>query len=99
MKSHIIAKLSVPVFLLFPILGSCSQDNNEDNNTSTTTSFISDANPARVLLAAVILASGDIEKALLDGLVTAADVDAATDAIKNGTLDSWRQRAETESGK
>jgi hypothetical protein len=49
-----------------------------------------------VLLAAILLATGDIEKALSDGLVTVADIDAATAAITNGTLDAWRERAEAD---
>jgi hypothetical protein len=85
------------MFLLIPTLANCSQDTNEISSTTTTT-FLSDANPTRVLLAAVILATGDIEKAIIEGLVTSIDVDAATAAIKDGTLDAWRERAETEFG-
>ncbi|CAB4565337.1 unannotated protein [freshwater metagenome] len=100
MTSHVLAKLLIPALLLSPALSSCSQDNNNDNSSTTTTSVLfGDANPSRVLLAAVILASGDIEKALAEGLVTSLDVDAAVAAIKNGTLDAWRQRAEAEFGK
>jgi hypothetical protein len=99
MRSHLLAKFVIPVLLLFPLVTSCSQDNNEtDISTSTTIVFLNGANPTRVLLAAVILASGDIEKAITEGLVTSIDVDAATAAIKNGTLDAWRERAETELG-
>jgi hypothetical protein len=42
------------------------------------------------------LASGDIEKALTEGLVTSIDVDAAAAAIQEGTLDAWRERAEAD---
>ena len=97
MRTHTLSKLVIPMFLLVPVLANCSQDTNEINSTTTTT-FLSDANPTRVLLAAVILASGDIEKAIIEGLVTSSDVDAATAAIKDGTLDAWRERAETEFG-
>jgi len=97
MRTHTLSKLVIPMFLLIPILANCSQDTNEINNTTTTT-FLSDANPTRVLLAAVILASGDIEKAIIEGLVTSSDVDAAAAAIKDGTLDAWRERAESEFG-
>lgn len=99
MTSHVLAKLLIPALLLSPALSSCSQDNNNDSSTTTTSVLFGDANPSRVLLAAVILASGDIEKALAEGLVTSLDVDAAVAAIKNGTLDAWRQRAEAEFGK
>jgi hypothetical protein len=96
MNTASIAKVLVPMLLFGASLSSCSQNSSNDNNSSATTVVLSDANPARVLLAAVLLASGDIEKALTDGLVTPKDVDAAVSAIKNGTLDEWRQRAENE---
>ena len=96
--SHLIAKMALPALLLVPVVASCSQDSNEDNSPTTTAILFSDANPTRVLLAAVILATGDIEKAIIEGLVTSLDVDAAAAAIKDGTLDAWRERAETELG-
>jgi hypothetical protein len=95
MRTHTLSKLVIPMFLLVPVLANCSQDSNEIT-TTTTTVFLSDANPTRVLLAAVILASGDIEKALTEGLVTSIDVDAAAAAIQEGTLDAWRERAEAD---
>lgn len=49
-----------------------------------------------VLLAAVILSSGDINSAVSDGIVTTAEVTEARDAILANTLDLWRQRAETD---
>ena len=98
MMSHRIAKAVLPILLLVPALASCSQNSNESIGSTTTTLFLSDANPARVLLAAVILTSGDIEKAIIEGLVTSIDVDAAVAAIKDGTLNAWRERAEAEFG-
>jgi hypothetical protein len=47
-------------------------------------------------LASVILVAGDIEKAVADGTVTPAEVAEARASIEDGTLDLWRQRAETE---
>lgn len=99
MTSHLLAKIVLPALVMVPTVASCSQDNNENNISTTTTIFFGDANPTRVLLAAVILTSGDIEKAIIEGLVTSTDVDAAVAAIKDGTLDAWRERAETEFGK
>ena len=96
MNTASIAKVIAPMLLFGVTLSGCSQNDSNDNNSSATTVVFSDANPARVLLAAVLLTSGDIEKALTDGLVTPKDVDAAVSAIKNGTLDEWRQRAENE---
>ena len=98
MRSRTLSRLVIPALLLSPILVSCSQGNNEINTTTTTTVFLSDANPTRVLLAAVILASGDIERALTEGLVTSIDVDAAVAAVKDGTLNAWRERAEADFG-
>ena len=49
-----------------------------------------------VLVAAILLSTSDIDGAVAEGLVTPAEVDAAAEAIKNGTLDLWRQRAEAD---
>jgi hypothetical protein len=100
MMTHFLVKMTLPALFLVPSVASCSQDSSDTTTTTTTSPLLfSDANPARVLLAAVILASGDIEKAIIEGLVTSLDVDAAASAIKNGTLDAWRERAETDFGK
>ncbi|MEO7372954.1 MAG: hypothetical protein ABIW36_03470 [Terrimesophilobacter sp.] len=49
-----------------------------------------------VLVAAILLSTADIDGAVAEGLVTPAEVDAAAAAIKNDTLDLWRQRAEAD---
>lgn len=49
-----------------------------------------------VILAAVLLSTADITASVAEGLVTPAEVDAAREAIKDGTLDEWRQKAEQE---
>jgi hypothetical protein len=54
----------------------------------------SDLSPRGVLLAAVLLAEGDVETAVIDGLVTPAEVDEAIRAIERDELDLWVQRAE-----
>jgi hypothetical protein len=51
-----------------------------------------DLSPERVLAAAVLLAAGDIDKAVAAGVVTPAEVDAATASIAAGTLGLWRER-------
>jgi hypothetical protein len=56
----------------------------------------SDVTARGVVLAAVLLVAGDVEKALTKGLVSAPEVDAARKAIDEGTLDMWRQRAEAD---
>lgn len=53
-----------------------------------------DVSPQGVLLAAVLLSTSDIEGALAEGLVTPAEVDFAQQAIDDGLIDQWRQRAE-----
>ncbi len=55
-----------------------------------------DVTAQNVVLAAILLTTADIDAAVADGLVTPAEVDAATLAIKQGTLDLWRQRAESD---
>ncbi len=49
-----------------------------------------------VILAAVLLSTADITASIAEGLVTPAEVDAAQEAIKDGTLDEWRLKAEQE---
>ena len=47
-----------------------------------------------VLVAAILLSTSDIEGAVAEGIVTPAEVHAAAKAIKDDTLDLWRQRAD-----
>ena len=47
-----------------------------------------------VLAAAILLAEGDVEQAVADGIVTADEVDAAVAAIEAGTLKEWAVLAE-----
>lgn len=42
-----------------------------------------------VLAAAVLLAEGDADLAVAEGVVTVVEVDAAARAISDGTLDTW----------
>lgn len=51
-----------------------------------------------VVLAAVLLVAGNVEKGLKKGVVTQAEVDEARQAVADGTLDMWRQRAEADGG-
>lgn len=75
-------------------LTACSQTvNNDEAYTSTATNEVS---PAGVLKAAVLLSSGDIEKALENGTVTPEEVNNAKDAIEFGTLGEWQKLAEEE---
>lgn len=49
---------------------------------------------AGVVLAAVLLATADIEASVAEGLVTPDEVDEARRAIEDGTLNEWRELAE-----
>lgn len=59
----------------------------------------SDVSAKGVLVAAVLLSTADISSALESGLVTPAEVATAQQAISDGTLDIWRQRAEADLNK
>jgi hypothetical protein len=65
-----------------------------DGNDILTANLGTDVSARGVVLAAVLLVAGDIEKGLAEGIVTPAEVDEARLAIDSGTLDMWRQRAE-----
>lgn len=55
-----------------------------------------DVSAKGVLLAAVLLSTADITTAVENGLVTPAEVATAQQAMNDGTLDFWRQRAESD---
>lgn len=84
-------------------LAACGNDDTGNSTTTTvpassdTTTVPSDVvvDPERVLLAATILEIGDIDVALAEGLVTPDDVDEAIEAVDNGTIDEWVERAES----
>lgn len=48
-----------------------------------------DLDPIGVLLAALLLASGDVEEAVAAGLLRPVEVDVALLAISSGTIDDW----------
>ena len=50
-----------------------------------------------VVVAALVLSAGDIDRALLEGQVTPSEVKYASLAIDEGTLNGWRELAEAES--
>jgi hypothetical protein len=49
--------------------------------------------PSGVLLAAVLLATGDVGAAVAEGIVSPEEVDAAVAAVAAGDLDRWRVAA------
>lgn len=72
---------------------SSSQSQNSDVLTRTLPSSVT---AEGVLLAAVLLKTGDIDEAVSQGIVTPDEVTEAKLAVDTGTLDLWRQRAEAE---
>lgn len=67
-----------------------------DGNDILTADLGSSVSAKGVVLAAVLLVAGDIDKGLAQGVVTPSEVDEARVAIDSGTLDMWRQRAESD---
>lgn len=49
--------------------------------------------PVRVLVAVTVLTTGDVEAAVAEGLLTPEEVDAASRAIEDGTVQDWIDRA------
>ena len=67
-----------------------------DGHDILTADLGNDVSARGVVLAAVLLVAGDIDKGLAEGLVTPSEVSEARLAIDSGTLDMWRQRAESD---
>lgn len=56
---------------------------------STTIPGVADLEPDGVLLGALILIAGDAESAVASGVVAPDELDAAAQALENGTLQQW----------
>jgi hypothetical protein len=65
-------------------------------NDILTADLGNDVTAKGVVLAAVLLVAGNIDKALAKGTVTQSEVDEARQAMADDTLDMWRQRAEAD---
>lgn len=83
------------------IVAACGSDDGDSDETPTgaDTSVVVDVSsdgvePDKVILASVLLAVGDVDTALAEGLVTADEVDSAVEALADGTLGEWVDRAE-----
>ena len=50
--------------------------------------------PVRVVLAFVLMSTGDIESAVAEGLVTPDEVAIAVQSLEDGTVQDWIDRAE-----
>jgi hypothetical protein len=75
-------------------LAACTLPTGTQSANILTDKLPNDVSADGVLLAAVILSSGDIQVAVEKNIVSSAEVNAARDAILANTLDLWRQRAE-----
>lgn len=71
-----------------------SADATVDESLPDATELPADVSAAGVVLAATLIAAGNIEDAVSSGLVTPAEVDEARAAIENGTLGEWVALAE-----
>lgn len=76
----------------------CAPEKPESSSESEilTMKLPADVTAKGVVLASVLLGSADIELALAEGLVTPAEVEAAEQAVKEGNLQDWVTRAESE---
>ena len=100
-RLSIVTTVATAVLVLTTLAGCASSVPSEsmsvlDGNEILTADLGNDVTARGVVLAAVLLVAGDVEKALTKGLVTAPEVDAARKAIDEGTLDMWRQRADAD---
>jgi hypothetical protein len=77
-------------------LAACSLPTGVESGNILTDDLPNNVSADGVLLAAVILSSGDIQAAVEKSIVSSAEVNAARDAILANTLNLWRQRAETD---
>lgn len=99
MKQSLLAR-SVTATLLAGIavtgLVACDAPPTAAGREILTQNLAKDVTAKGVVLAGVILQSGDIDKAVANGLVTPAEVDTAKKAIDDGNMKYWAQRAASE---
>ena len=101
MRRPLVNTVATAMLLLMTLAGCASSVPSEslsvlDGNEILTADLGNDVTARGVVLAAVLLVAGDVEKALSKGLVTAPEVQEARKAIDEGTLDMWRQRADAD---
>ena len=75
-------------------LAACSLPSGVESGNILTDQLPDNVTADGVLLAAVILSSGDIQAAVEKNIVSSAEVNEARDSILANTLELWRQRAE-----
>ena len=101
MRRSIVTTVATAVLVLTTLAGCASSVPTEsmsvlDGSEILTADLGNDVTARGVVLAAVLLVAGDVEKAVTKGLVTPPEVQAARKAIDEGTLDIWRQRADAD---
>lgn len=87
--------------VLIGVLSGCSVNTEQNQVQSKIISSIpdplpADVSPGGVVLAALLIKTSDITKAVANGLVTPAEVDFALAAIKNDSLQEWVDLAESQ---
>jgi hypothetical protein len=75
-------------------LAACSLPSGVESGNILTDQLPDNVTADGVLLAAVILSSGDIQAAVEKNIVSSAEVNEVRDSILANTLELWRQRAE-----
>lgn len=91
--------VAVTALLLGGLLAGCSGSDEPASQAAAdrpVAAAITDAGavrPSGVLLAAVLLATGDVTGAVAEGIVSPEEVDAAVAAVAAGDLDRWRVAA------
>lgn len=95
------ALVGVAAVLSVAILAGCSPEVSDDvpaepdmseeaSETSINVDDLpGDVSPEGVIVAALLLQSGDIARAVEEGLVSPAEVEYAREAIASGTLQQW----------
>ncbi len=96
-RSMVSGLLVATVLLAGAALTGCASTVDSRADYIMTRPLPADVTAKGVVLAAVLLASGDIDNAVGNGLVTPAEVDTAKTAIDQDLLEYWKQRAEKES--
>lgn len=68
-------------------------NSSDGSNGDLTPQEVDDVDPDKVLVAAILLGTGEIDVALSQGLVTADEVDLASIALRTGSLGEWADRS------
>ena len=90
------AALLIAPSLLFALTACGNETPDQPQSEILTMELPDDVTAKGVVLASVLLGSSDIELAIAEGLVTPAEVEYAEKAVKDGTLQDWVTRAESE---